>query len=103
MTTELQSITIQLLGKPWQIRCPENKAKLLQKCARYLDNKMCEIADQGKRNPEHIAIMAAINAIYDLYVEQSQKDLYIESLSSRIRELQSKVSENRSEIQESLL
>lgn len=88
MQQEPNTLSIQLLDKTWQLRCPADKAHELQKCARYLDEKMREVATQGKKSPEHIAIMAAINAIYELFNQQNQKDLYIESLSSRIRELQ---------------
>lgn len=88
MQQESNTLSIQLLDKTWQLRCPADKAHELQKCARYLDGKMREVAAQGKKTPEHIAVMAAINAIYELFSQQNQKDLYIESLSSRIRELQ---------------
>lgn len=88
MQNDLETLSIQLLDKTWQIRCPADKTHDLQKSARYLDEKMREVSKHGKKSAEHIAIMAAINAIYELFSQQTQKDLYIESLSSRIRELQ---------------
>lgn len=88
MSTEPHTINIQLLNKTWQIRCPKDKTADLQKCARLLDNKMREIAEQGKKSTEHLLAMAALSTIYDLLGEQSKKDLYIDSLSSRVRELQ---------------
>jgi cell division protein ZapA len=97
MQNEPQTLSIQLLDKTWQIRCPADKTHELQKCARYLDTKMHEIAEQGKKTSEHIAVMAAINAIYELFSQQTQKDLYIESLSSRIRELQNSHTQVRTE------
>ncbi len=92
MTQEMHTLSIQLLDKTWQIRCADNQAPALQKSAHLLNSKMHEIATSGKiSGNERIAIMAAINAIYDLQAQQSQKDLYIESLSSRIRELQNQL------------
>ena len=92
MSQELQTLSVQLLDKTWQIRCLENQIQDLQKCAQILNSKMHEIAATNKINGnERIAVMAAINAIYDLHAQQSQKDLYIESLSSRIRELQNQL------------
>lgn len=92
MSQETHTLSIQLLDKTWQIRCSENQVNDLQKCAHLLNSKMHEIASSGKVNgTDRITIMAAINAIYDLHVQQNQKDLYIESLSSRIRELQNQL------------
>ena len=89
MSHEHNLITIQLLDKIIQIRCPEEKAADLHKSARYLDQKMKEIANSGKAlSQERIVLMAAIHSIYELLEQQNQKDLYIDSLSSRIRELQ---------------
>lgn len=92
MSNELHTLTIQLMDKSWQMRCPADKAADLQKSAMHLDNKMREISSSNKMlGTERTAIMAAINAIYDLLVQQNQKDLYIDSLSSHIRELQNKL------------
>ncbi len=92
MSQEMQTLSFQLLDKTWQIRCLENQTTDLQRCAHILNTKMHEIATGGKiKGSEQIAVMAAINAIYDLQVQQNQKDLYIESLSSRIRELQNQM------------
>ena len=90
---DTNNITIQLLEKTWEVRCPEDKKHELQKCARYLDSKMREIIGSGKlMGNEQVIVMAAINVIYDLLQQQGQKDLYIDSLSSRVRELQNKIS-----------
>lgn len=92
MSHDNHTIAIQLLSKTWHVRCPEDKTHDLQKSGRILDNKMREVVESGKTlNNEHIIVMAAINAIYDLMQQQSQKDIYIDSLSSRIRELQTKL------------
>ena len=93
MSSESQTITIQLLNKTHQIRCPTDEAAALQKAAHYFDSKLREISQTAKvHHPENLLIMAAIQAIHDLFASQSQKDLYIESLSSHIRELQNKLS-----------
>lgn len=101
MSLENNVLSIQLLDKTWQIRCPEEKMQDLQKCARYLDNKMRDIALTGKTmSNERIMVMAAMNVIYDLILQQSQKDIYIDSLTSRVRELQNKLEKNIPQTQE---
>jgi cell division protein ZapA len=91
MNTETPILTIQLLDKTWQIRCPSEKAGELKKSAHYLDGKMREVADQNRLiGSERILVMAALSAVYELIAQHAQKDLYIDSLSSRIQELQDK-------------
>jgi cell division protein ZapA (FtsZ GTPase activity inhibitor) len=95
MNNDTQTISIQLLNKSHQIRCSSDKSVALQKSAQYFDTKLREIASSFKtHNNENILIMAAIQAIHDLFTSQNQKDLYIESLSSHIRELQNKLSQH---------
>ena len=92
MTHEYQTLNIPLLDKSWQIRCPEHKATDLQKSARLLDAKMRDITNYNRTlGTEKTVIIAALNAIDDLFAQLSQKDLYIESLGSHVRELQSKL------------
>lgn len=89
MTNETPILSIQLFDKTWQIRCPAEKAPELKKAAHYLDGKMREIVDQNRLlGTERVLIMSALSAIHELMAQQAQKDLYIESLGSRIRELQ---------------
>ena len=92
MNQDTHTLSIQILDKTWQIRCQESQVQDLKKCAAILNSKMQEITANGKTaGLERITVLAAINAIYELQMQQSQKDLYIESLSSRIRELQNQL------------
>lgn len=92
MNQDMQTITIEILNKTLQARCAPDKAQDLQKAAKQLDAKLREINDNGKAmNEERMIIMAAIQVIYDLMMQHNQKDIYIDSLSSRVRELQNKI------------
>lgn len=92
MNQDMQTITIEILNKTFQARCEPDKALDLQKAAKSLDAKLREIQENGKAmNEERMIIMAAIQVIYDLMMQHNQKDIYIDSLSSRVRELQNKI------------
>lgn len=91
MSNDANTITIQLLDKTLQVRCPADKAVELQKCAILLDTKMREVAASKTASGDRLMVLAALNAVHELFLQQNQKDLYIESLSSHIRELQNKI------------
>lgn len=103
MNQETQIINLQLLDKSWHIRSPADKTAELKKAASLLNNKMQEIAGNDKRSSERITVLGAISVIYDLLAEQNKKDLYIDSLTTHIRELQKKVNPSSSQNQEKLL
>jgi cell division protein ZapA len=59
---ELTTVTVQILGKPYQVSCPEEEVEALSASARYLDNKMASIKSSGKIvGLDRIAVMAALN------------------------------------------
>lgn len=91
MTAETQIIPIKLLDKTLHIRCLTEQTAELQKCAQILDEKMRELTHQTNKNHDQITILASLSVIYDLINELNKKELYIESLSSHIRELQNKI------------
>ncbi len=64
---EIETVTVGILGKDYQIRCPPDEKQALLQSATYLNKKMCEIRDGGKViGLERIAVMAALNMSYEL-------------------------------------
>jgi cell division protein ZapA len=60
-------IKVQLLGKEYPIACPEDEQHDLLLAARYLDDKMRQIRDNGRViGTERIAVMAALNIAHEL-------------------------------------
>jgi cell division protein ZapA len=92
MSNEEQIITVSLLDRQFQIKCIDQQREALQEAAYYLDGKMREIRDSGKATGnERIAMMAALNLAFELLTTEKQKNLYLDTMSSRIRDLQQKV------------
>ena len=85
-------VTIHVLDKEYRIACaPEERNDLLES-ARYLDNKMREIRDNGRvLGGDRIAIMAALNITHELIQSKKTKSDGSESISRRIRNLQDKI------------
>ena len=74
MTTEADdSVAIHILGKEYQIGCPEEEQQGLIDAAQYLDNQMRTIREGGKViGLERIAVMAALNLSHELLQIQSE-------------------------------
>ena len=67
MASEIDSVTITILGKEYQIGCPPSEEEALRKSARYLDDQMSKIKARGSAlGFEKVAVMAALNISHEL-------------------------------------
>lgn len=84
-------VTVTILEKSFQIKCPENKVHELQSAADHLNREMRRMRQNGIIGIDRIAIISALNITYELLEIQKQRDEYIKMLNARIRELQSRI------------
>ena len=67
------TVTVNILGKDYQVACPEEQQAELIVSAKYLDKQMRGIRDSGKViGLERIAVMAALNISYELLQASEQ-------------------------------
>lgn len=59
-------VDIELLGKSYQLKCPEENAALLKKAGKQLDGRLNQIRDSGVIGTDRIAMMAALNICYEM-------------------------------------
>ena len=92
MPSEVQSVTVTILGKEYQISCPPAEEEALRKSARYLDDQMSRIRNRGSTlGFEKIAVMAALNISHDL-LKKSQGDPETDQVSAReLKQLEEKI------------
>ena len=83
--SNVQTVTVSILDKDYQVSCKPDEVSALQQSARYLDKKMREIKSGSSiLGLDRIAVMAALNIAND-YLSENQKT---ESLvASQAREI----------------
>ena len=83
--SNVQTVTVSILDKDYQVSCKPYEVSALQQSARYLDKKMREIKSGSSiLGLDRIAVMAALNIAND-YLSENQKT---ESLvASQAREM----------------
>jgi cell division protein ZapA len=60
-------VTVQILDKDYRIACAPGEEQGLMDCARMLDKRMREVRQNGRViGADRIAVMAALNVIYEL-------------------------------------
>lgn len=92
MNNKTEIVSIQLLDKTMQIKTTRDQAEELQKAASIFNSKLREIRDRKLAvGNERIALMAGLNLAFELLHAQKQKDLYLESINGRIKDLQNRL------------
>jgi cell division protein ZapA len=82
----VDSVTITILGKDYQISCPADEEEALRKSARYLDKQMTKIKSKAATLAfENVAVMAALNLSHDFLKNNNQSS---ESETDFLRDLQ---------------
>ena len=84
-------LSIAVLGKEYQVACPEEEQQGLLAAAAHLDKQMRQIRDHGKViGLERIAIMTALNLSYEL-LQQKQQLQHANDDSTQLARLQEKI------------
>lgn len=92
ITDKTISTTIEILGKPYPIRCPESELSSLQQAAAFLNEKMLDVRESGKAiNLERIAIITALNIAHQFLQLDQQKSSLMSKINHRIAQLQDKL------------
>ncbi|MBK1648640.1 cell division protein ZapA [Rhabdochromatium marinum] len=83
-------VTVQILDKEYRISCvPQERPGLLES-ARILDERMREVRQSGRvLGADRVAVMAALNLIYELIQERDRQAL----TASRLQSLQERLTE----------
>ncbi|MDT8397631.1 MAG: cell division protein ZapA [Pseudomonadales bacterium] len=92
MASDLETVTVSILGREYQINCPPAEEEALRKSARYLDQQIGKIKARGSTlGFEKLAVMAALNISNDL-LKQSQQASSTEGDSLKeIKRLEAKI------------
>lgn len=87
-----QNLSVEILGKNYKVRCPQDKAQELQNAALYVDKEMRKLRDTGNViGLDRIAIITALNMAYQLLTTEKKENTDIDVIAVRIRDMQRKI------------
>jgi cell division protein ZapA len=86
-------VSVSILGKEYQVACPEEEKQALIESAQLLHQNMEEIRSSGKVvGLDRIAVMAALNLAHDLIKLQNTDDNDTEVVNQKIMQVNDRVS-----------
>lgn len=90
--SDVQTVTVHILDKEYQVSCKNDEVSALRESAQYLDSKMREIkASSSVLGLDRIAVMAALNIANDYLLESKKTENVITSQAEEIRSLNGKL------------
>jgi len=94
MTDSDNIVSIKILDRAYQVKCPPDEIAQLQESANYLNDQVQKIR-QGNTNTinsiERLAIVAALNVCRELMIYKKQNNTYIDVVHDQIKLLQSRI------------
>lgn|SRR3990167_4447041 len=92
MSSADQVVTITVLDKSFQIKCPPEEVAQLQESANYLNIEIRKIHQPGQpKNMERLVLVAALNIVHELMIFKNQKNAYLDVMHEQIKSLQNRV------------
>lgn len=87
-----EPVSVSILGKEYQISCPENERNALLSSASLLDRRMREIRDSGKIvGGDRIAVIAALNMTHEMLMMRSRYHDLNKDLTNRLQGMTKKI------------
>ncbi|MES1943226.1 hypothetical protein PC39_03867 [Salinisphaera sp. PC39] len=87
-------LTVRILGRDYQVACPEGERESLLASAEYLSRRMSSVQKKGKTlGMERIAVMTALNMARELldHERRRQRAPIDDQTSERLQQLQFKI------------
>lgn len=85
-------VTVSILGKEYQVACPEEEKEALLTSAKMVHQNMEKIRSTGKVvGVDRIAVMAALNIAHDLLILQQDESQDITKINQKISLLNERV------------
>lgn len=83
-----KGIAVKILGKDYQVACPQEQTHHLLDAALLLDSKMKDIKASGRIiGLDRIAVMAALNLAHELLAYQDSTKLEQQGYEQRLAEM----------------
>lgn len=94
MTHQNDTVSVRLMDREYQVKCPPEKVAELQEAACYLDVKMRELSEGSKiLSLDRLVVIVALNIAHEFVSLKKQKNYYIDNMNKKIQDLQNKIEE----------
>lgn len=92
MNNSDNTLTINVLGRDFQVKCASDQVRSLEEAALYLNQRIRDIKASGKViDYDRILVMAALNLAHELMGYEAHQDQQLGHIKSRLESIHNKV------------
>lgn len=92
MSKEHNVITINLLERKYNIKCPAGEAADLRKAAEYINDQMKGLRQTSNMTSmDQLAVVTSLNIAQELFELKNQKNNYINMMNQRLKDLEKRI------------
>ena len=92
MTTEIEAVGINIMGRVYKLSCQAGHGANLRAAATELNDTLSQMRQRSRSsNNEQLAVMPALNFCHELALEKNKNRQYSETMDQRIRMLQATI------------
>lgn len=89
MSTDKNNITVRIMERDFNVKCPTDKVHELHKAAKYLDGKIRDMRTSDKvLNLDSLMVITALNITHELMSQRKHNQSYMDTMSTQILGLQ---------------
>ncbi len=85
-------VSLRILGKNYNIKCPPEQAEALQESARIIEHKLRDLKQSiNPTNVERMLMITALNLSHELLALKNERSHYLSTVEHKLQALQSRI------------
>lgn len=86
------TVSIDIQGKSYQVKCPPEEVELLKKAAKLLEERMQTTREGGSViSNDKVAVITSLNLAHQIMLLEQQSAEFMQTIHQRLQEIQGKV------------
>lgn len=93
--TDNHIVSVYILGKSYNIKCPPEQAQALQESAQFIEGKLREMKQaSSSTSTDRMLVVIALNLCHELLVLKSEKSSELAAIETKLHDLQARIQQS---------
>lgn len=90
-------VSLYILGKNYNIKCPPEQAQALQASAQIIEGKLRDMKQSSNStSTDRMLVVIALNLCHELLMLKNEKSSYLTTIENKLYELQARIEQSLS-------
>lgn len=96
-TLDNHIVSVYILGKNYNIKCPPEQAQALQASAQIVEGKLRDMKQaSSSTSADRMLVVIALNLCHELLMLKNEKSSYLTTIENKLHELQARIQKSLS-------